>query len=214
MVGHSYGGYTSLAVAGARLDMGSFAAQCATAGADHPGLWLCDRILPHVGDMAALAGLDPVPDGLWPSRSDPRVDAVVSMAGDAVFFGEAGLAEIAVPLMAIGGTADDDSPYMWGTHPTYEYASSAAKVRIALQDAEHMIFTNPCEAIPLLLRLISSEFCSDSLWDRHDAHDLIKQFTTAFLLAELRQDEDAAAALAPGSVAFPRVTYEAQGFDD
>jgi hypothetical protein len=41
---------------------------------------------------------------------------------------------------------------------------------------------------------------------------LIKHVTTAFLLAELKQDTDAAAALAPGNVAFPGVTYEAQGY--
>jgi hypothetical protein len=44
------------------------------------------------------------------------------------------------------------------------------------------------------------------------AHDLISHFTTAFLLAELYQDADAAAALAPDGVHFPGVTYEAQGF--
>jgi hypothetical protein len=43
------------------------------------------------------------------------------------------------------------------------------------------------------------------------AHDLINHFTTAFLLAELYQDADAAA-LAPDAVHFPSVTYEAQGF--
>jgi predicted dienelactone hydrolase len=212
VIGHSYGGYTSLAVAGARLDTGSFAAHCETADADDPGIWLCDALLPHVGDMAELAGLDAVPDGLWPSWSDPRVAAVVSMAGDAYLFGQAGLTEITAPVMAIGGTADDDSPYMWGTYPTFEYVSSPAKVRIALEDAEHMIFTGPCEAIPLLLRFVSSEFCSDRAWNRYDAHDLVKHVTTAFLLAELRRDTDAAAALAPDRVELPGVTYEAQGY--
>jgi len=114
--------------------------------------------------------------------------------------------------MAIGGTADDDSPYTWGTYPTYEHASSPTKVRIALEDAEHMIFAGPCEAIPLLLRFVSGEFCSDRVWDRYEAHDLISHFATAFLLAELKQDPDAATALAPDDVELPGVTYEAQGY--
>jgi hypothetical protein len=50
------------------------------------------------------------------------------------------------------------------------------------------------------------------LWDRSRAHDLINHFTTAFLLAELKHDDAAAAALAPGAVAFPAVTYETSGY--
>ena len=96
----------------------------------------------------------------------PRVDAIVSMAGDAFFFGQTAWQRSAVPVMAIGGTNDSDSPYMWSTHPTYEYASSPRKVRVALEGAEHMIFTGPCEKIHVYLKFFSDEFCSDSSWDR------------------------------------------------
>jgi predicted dienelactone hydrolase len=215
VIGHSYGGYTALVAGGARIDTDGFTAHCDAAYAsDHPSAWLCDKLMPHVADMAALAGLDAVPDGLWPEWADPRVDAVVPMAGDAFFFGQAGLAEMTVPVMAIGGTADEDSPYTWGTYPTYEYVSSPAKVRIALEGAQHMIFTGPCERVPLLmrLRLVSGEFCADPGWDRYYAHDLVNHFTTAFLLAELKGDADAAAALAPDAVGFDGMTYEAQGY--
>jgi hypothetical protein len=44
------------------------------------------------------------------------------------------------------------------------------------------------------------------------AHDLINHFVTAFLLAELYDDTDAAAALAPDAVTFPGITYEMTGF--
>lgn len=44
------------------------------------------------------------------------------------------------------------------------------------------------------------------------AHDLINHFATAFLLAELYGDEDAATALAPEAVVFPGITYEATGY--
>ena len=162
--------------------------------------------------MAQLAGLDTLPPGLWPSWSDPRVDAVVSLAGDAYLFGQNGLAGIAVPVLAIGGTADEDTPMSWGAHPTYAYVSSPAKAMVALENAGHMIFTAPCEAIPLLLRFMSAEFCFDPGWDRYQAHNLIKHFTTTFLLAELKQDPQAAAALAPVNVNFPGLTYEAQGY--
>ena len=213
VIGHSYGGYTALAAAGAQIDTGSFEAHCEDARkTEDSTVWLCDMLLPHLADMAELAGLAAIPDGLWPDWSDPRVDAIVPLAGDAFFFGQVGLAEIDVPVLAIGGTADKDSPYLWGTQPTYEFASSPRKARVALNDAEHMIFTNTCESIPLYAKLFVGEFCADSVWDRHEAHGLINHFTTAFLLAELKHDSDAAAVLAPDTAVFPDVTYTAQGY--
>ncbi|PWB69203.1 MAG: hypothetical protein C3F07_20060 [Anaerolineales bacterium] len=213
VIGHSYGGYTSLAAAGARINTPEFKAHCEEASAsDHPATWLCDELLPHLDDMADLAGLESTPDGLWPAWTDPRIAAIVPMAGDAFFFGHEGLAEINVPVMAIGGTKDNDAPYEWGTHPAYEYASSPGKVLISLTDAEHMIFTNPCEKVPFYLKLFSREFCSDPDWDRNYAHELVSHFTTAFLLTELKQDSAASDALVPSGIELPGMKYEAQGY--
>lgn len=117
------------------------------------------------------------------------------------------LGAVTVPVMAIGGTLDKDTPYMWGTHPTYEFVSSPAKVRVALVDAEHMIFTGPCEAVPVLLRFVSSEFCSDPGWDRNYAHNLINHFTTAFLLDTLKGDQSAHETLLPEQVQFDGIEY-------
>ena len=196
---------------GAQMDTAGFKALCETAyEANDPSAWLCDELLPHLADMADLAGLDSTQEGLWQQTwSDPRVRAVVPLAGDAFFFGQDGLAEITVPVMAIGGTLDRDAPYMWGTHPTYEHVSSSTKVRVALVDAEHMIFTGPCEATPVLLRFISGEFCSDPGWDRNYAHALTKHFTTAFLLDTLKGDPVAHEALLPDAAQFAGIEYTA-----
>ena len=209
VIGHSYGGYTALTAGGAQIDTGGFEALCETAyNENDPNTLLCDKVLPHMADMADWAGLDSLPERLWQQAwADPRVDAIVPLAGDALFFGQEGLAEITVPVLAIGGTRDGDSPYMWGTYPTYEHASSATKARIALVDAEHMIFTGPCEATPLLLRLVSGEFCSDPGWDRPYAHDLIRHLSTAFLLDVLKGDPAAHAALLPDAARFAGIEY-------
>lgn len=213
VIGHSYGGYTALALAGARLDIGGMEALCAAAReAGDLNAWLCDLVVPRVADMAELMGLDAAPEGLWPGWGDSRVDAIVSMAGDAYFFGEMGLAEITVPVMALGGTADTGTPYAWGTHPTYEYVSSPTKARVAFEDAEHMIFGATCEALPWFTEIGFDAYCSDPVWDVNYAHNVAGHFIAAFLLAELTQDADAAAALAPDAVEFPGVTYDAQGF--
>ena len=199
VIGHSYGGYTALAAAGARIDGAAFASACETTYRTEGRLtFLCDALLPRWSDMAALAGVEPE-TALWPAWGDPRVDAVVSMAGDSAMFGERGLSEITVPVMAIGGTADVDSPFEWGTELTYEHVSSERKVEVGLEGAQHMIFAGGCESTRRILNLVSLGFCSDPGWDRGAARDLVRHYTTAFLLAELTSDADAGAALASGA---------------
>jgi hypothetical protein len=113
--------------------------------------------------------------------------------------------------MAIGGTSDTDTPYTWGTQPTYEFASSPRKAKVSLDGAGHMIFTGPCDQMRRIVKIVPGGFCSDRGWDRHRAHALIRHFTTAFLLAELTDDAAAAAALAPTESNFPDLSYEAEG---
>lgn len=213
VIGHSYGGYTALAAAGAPINMESMAALCESAlEAADPAAWLCDLVLPYVTEMAALAGLDAAPEGDWPVWADPRVDAIVPMAGDAYLFDPAGLAEIDIPVLAMGGTLDTGTPYHWGPLRTYEHVSSERKVQVGFENAEHMIFSSTCDVLPFYTEVGFDNGCIDHVWDMARAHDLINHFTTAFLLAELYQDTDAAAALAPAGVDFAGVTYEAQGF--
>jgi predicted dienelactone hydrolase len=212
VVGHSYGGYTALAAAGAGLDSTRLREICEAAPSGDPIAFQCEALAPRIGDMAAAAGLDEAPGGLWPSWGDVRVDAAVALAGDAVMFGEAGMAAVEVPVMAIGGTADVDSPYAWGTRLAYEAASSQRKVEIGLEGAEHMIFTGPCEASRRVLTILREPFCADPAWERAEAHDLVRHYTTAFLLAELKDDADAASVLAPEAIAFPSVRYAATGY--
>jgi predicted dienelactone hydrolase len=213
VVGHSYGGYTALAAAGARLDTAAFEATCdAASESDDPVIFLCDAILPRAGQMADLAGLDEVPAGLWPTVADPRVDAVVSVAGDAAVFGNAGLGEITVPVMAIGGTADVDSPFTWGTELTYEHIASTSKVEIGFEGGAHMLFAGECDVVRRIMSLVSLGFCSDPAWDRGEAHDLVKHYVTSFLEAELKEDRTASRELMPGGPLPPGVTYRAEGY--
>ena len=70
-----------------------------------------------------------------------------------------------------------------------------------------------CGGRPLLfLSFFMGAFCSDSHSDRNQAHDLVKHFTTAFLLAILKQDPAAGAALRSDRVDFPGVEFISEGF--
>ena len=135
------------------------------------------------------------------------------MSCDAFLFDKAGLSTITIPMMAMGGTADTGAPYDWGTKPSYDYASSAQKALVGFVGAEHMFVSTPCENMPWIVNNPYYVYlCFDPVWDKHRALDLAHHFSTAFLLAELKADADAAAALAPDSVVFPGIEYEAAGF--
>ncbi len=194
VAGHSYGGYAAQVLGGARLDTRSLHDACADARRpDDAGVFLCDALQPHLADMAARAGLPAVPQGLWPDWSDDRVDAVVSMAGDAVMFGAPGLRSLRVPVAALGGTADQDTPYATGARLTFDHTESARAVQVGLVGAQHFAFTGPCASARRVMTVIPFGFCDDPAWNRATARDVIAQYVTAFLLAELSGAETAAA---------------------
>jgi predicted dienelactone hydrolase len=208
VVSHAYGGYTALAMAGAQYDLAAYNARCAQLPEDDWLSFLCAPLVPKEADMAARAGLDPMPQGLWPSFGDPRVTAIIPMAGDSYLFDQAGLSKITIPMMAIGGTADTGTPYEWGSKPAYDYASSAQKALVTFVGAEHIIVGTPCENMPWVSQHPAYVwFCFDPVWDKERALDLIHYFSTAFLLDTLKGDQEAHAALLPDAVSFPGIEY-------
>ncbi len=208
VAGHSYGGYTTLAMAGAQYDLAAFNARCAQLPADDPNTVLCTSIVPKEAEMAARANLDPMPQDLWPSMGDVRVTAILPMAGDSWIFDKAGLAKITIPMMAMGGTADTSTPYLWGAKPAYDNASSAQKALVTFIGSEHMIFTTPCANEPWIVDTpVYGWACFDPVWDKRRVLDLIDHFSTAFLLDTLKGDKAAHAALLPDAVNFPGVEY-------
>jgi predicted dienelactone hydrolase len=214
VAGHSYGGYTALAMAGAQYDLAAYNARCAQLPADDPNAFLCAPIVPKEAEMAARAGLDPMTEGLWPSFGDPRVTAIIPMAGDSYLFDKTGLSKITVPMIAIGGTADTGTPYDWGSKPSYDNVSSTKKALVTLEGAEHAITTS-CEGMPWMSETPFYQWiCFDPVWDKDRGLDLINHFSTAFLLAELKGDADAATALAAENVSFPGVQYQETGYGE
>lgn len=82
------------------------------------------------------------------------------------------------------------------------------KILVTFENANHMIFANDCEAMDWLLDIGAFWICSDPVWDMDRAPGLTNHFTTAFLLATLKDDAEAAAVLAPDAVTFPGIIYE------
>jgi len=207
VVGHSYGGYTALAAAGARFDFTAYKTRCAALTADDPLNFFCAPI-PNESDMAERAGLDEVPSGLWPSVGDPRIKAAISMAGDAYPFDQRGLAELEVPIMAMGGTIDDGTPYTWGAKLTYDHVGSENKTLITFPGAGHMLFLDPCENLPWVENSVYRDaICTDAVWDTRPL-DVVTHYTTAFLRDTVDADPGARAALAGQQPDLDNVEYD------
>jgi predicted dienelactone hydrolase len=206
VVGHSYGGYTALAAAGAQFDFAAYKDRCAALAADDPLNFFCAP-LSNESDMAMRAGLDEVPSGLWPSFGDPRITAAISLAGDAYLFDQRGLAELEVPVMAMGGTIDEGTPYTWGAKLTYDHAGSTNKTLVSFPGAGHFLFLDPCETLPWVENSVYRDaICSDAVWDTRPL-DIVMHYTTAFLRDTLDADPKARGVLAGQQPQLDNVEY-------
>ncbi len=93
-VGHSAGGYTVLALAGARPELQRLADHCTRERAEDP--IFCDR---RAGEAAATASAPP-------SLADPRVRAVVALAPLGALFSAKSLAAVHIPVAIYGAEKD------------------------------------------------------------------------------------------------------------
>jgi len=188
VLGHSYGGYTALAVAGARYDLDDLAERCADVEDEFTAAYFCSTFLDQRDTLS-----DP------PVLADDRVDAVVALAGDAYLFGSKGLANITVPVLSVGGTADSGTPWDWGSNLSHQHVSGQ-RFLVGFEGGEHFLPMASCADMPwtaLLPEFEQGYICNDPAWDKQAALDHVHQFTTAFLQATLRQDPVAIEALAP-----------------
>ena len=112
--GYSFGGYNTLALSGARIDSAYYLAQCPEPDPTTKSVlflmssYSCipasnwDEYAAHAPE--AITASD---DGLWQPMTDPRIQAVMPLAGEGWWlFGERGLAAVDRPTLMIVATAD------------------------------------------------------------------------------------------------------------
>ncbi|MBL8156806.1 MAG: hypothetical protein JNM70_21695 [Anaerolineae bacterium] len=213
LMGISSGGWTALVGAGARMDLSG----CPIFESQAPGAsWTgdCQAFVPQQKEIASLFGMEAVPAALWPAYNDPRVDALIAMAPDGDIWGAdyQGVASVLVPTLVIASSADSANVPEFSSYPIYEHLGSSSKARVVFANADHPIARDQCSATPWLVDIGIFWLCSDPVWDKNRAQDLVNHFTTAFLLDVLKGDKEAHAALAPDAVSFPGITYTAEGF--
>lgn len=206
VTGLSGGGYTSMMAGGGHLSLSNLELNCRDFPEDEG---FCKQVPEHLQELAALAGLDTVPEGDWSSWGDSRVDAIVPIApGPGAFRATT----VFVPTMLILGSADTTTPTSTIGYPAWEDLSIENKTLVEFINGGHAIGALKCSTAPWLGAIGFYWACSDLVWDMDRAHDLVDHFATAFFLSQLKGDTDAAAALAPDAVNFPAIRYETTGY--
>jgi predicted dienelactone hydrolase len=133
---------------------------------------------------------------------------VISLAGDAYQFDQRGLAEIKIPIMVMGGTIDEGTPYTWGAKLTYDHVASKNKSLITFTGAGHNLFVDPCDNLPWTQSFSYREpFCADAVWGTRRPLDIVMHYTTAFLRETLNADAKARASLTRKQPQIDRVEY-------
>ncbi len=120
IVGHSFGGWTTLATSGANIDLPGLTAYCESS-------------------YDFLCGLSSDPD-----LSDDRVWAAVPLAPvGAISFG-AGLANVQVPILIIAGIQDYTTPWETEAKPIFAHLDTTPAHLAGLDRVGHYSFAVPC----------------------------------------------------------------------
>ncbi len=176
IMGHSFGGYTTLAVSGAIIDTDVVAATCSSSGG-----WLCS----HVASWAA----DHPDQTVW-DQSDPRAWAAVAFAPAAYETLSAGLGLIDIPTQIQAGDLDTTTPWPGTVQPIWEGLQVSPRAAAHIDGAGHFSFSDACTILPTYPE------CSGDFREPADVHDISRTLALAWALAA-QGDPDAQAWLPP-----------------
>lgn len=190
VIGHSFGGYTTIATLGGEVDMLAIHARCAELGEDGwRDEWaFCDRITDS--DLDEARACDPC------ALADRRIDVAVAMApAFAEFFVAGSLAEIDTPTLFLAGTLDDPwSPEYVGAG-YFDRIGGDAKSIWSIAGASHYSFSNACTIE--ILRNLPLFDCRDDVIDPERGFDIMREAVTAFVGVHLGTAPEWVAALEP-----------------
>lgn len=197
--GHSFGGYTSLAVAGAHLQPPpQFMPDCSKAKPDD---LLCQEI--------KAAG--PLP---W-DLSDKRVKIAVPLAHCLTQAFEPGsLKKMNGPVMLQAATGDKTCDPVAEAQATYKLLGSP-KSLVVLQGGDHFSYSNICELMPLMPAAYKKQFealCSGKIQPPIDTSlAIVSHYAAAAFDIYLRDQSTLRGEFAPGVVSGSPVELQSEG---
>ena len=172
VVGHSNGGYTALAVGGARPTPGADAAHCR----QHPD----DTRFCGFGGATTREAAREV--GHLPDLRDPRVRSLVLLAPNAAFFTDDALAAVTVPVLVYAAEQDDLTRVQYHAE---RLARAIPQVECVLVNgAGHFSFV---ASFPWALKILAGDAARDTVsFDRDAFHQVMNREIAAFFDRTLR----------------------------
>jgi predicted dienelactone hydrolase len=176
VVGHSNGGYTALAVAGAQPTTSAAAAHCR----EHPD----DANFCGSGGAAAREADREI--GRLPELRDPRIRSIVLMAPHAARFTDDALAKVMVPVLVYAAEKDDLTRVRYHAE---RLAKTLPHVEcVVVKGAGHFSFV---ASFPATLKLVAGAGARDpDGFDRDAFHEVLNREIVGFFNRTLRPGGD------------------------
>lgn len=185
--GHSFGGYTTLAVGGVRIDVPAIDAACA---ADTTGA--CDDWTEPRRQLALAGFFDERVDLLVP-MAPWRVEGVVPVGGTDT---------IALPTLLITAALDETTPNLEDGDPIWQGFSAPHHLRADFATAGHFTFSIACE-----LGFPEGDGCGPDYLPVEEAYDAINALTLAWARHHLFGDDGVLPLLSDPSLTSSDLTF-------
>ncbi len=200
LIGYSYGGYSSLNVAGIGLDSNHTRSYCAGL----PAAFFPCAMLPFLPGLESVRGSSVI-------KPDPRVKAVFVMAPyGGLWMSESQLGAMRLPLFIGAGSEDDVAVPSRDALMMYAKSGSSPKYLLTLEGARHHPWV-VCP--PEVIGTADEHNCRETVWNRTRAHALTQHFATAFFKRFLKSQSEFEPYLTPDVLGVPDKTgfrFEAQ----
>ncbi|MEA5602862.1 alpha/beta hydrolase [Nostoc sp. UHCC 0252] len=147
IVGQSFGGYTALALAGAKINFEKLQASCPT----------FENTL-NVSLLLQCLAIN-LPSSSYNNLSEPRIKAVIAMNPvDSSIFGQASLSQIKIPVMIVSGSADTVTPALPEQIQPFIWLTTQNKYLALINGGTHFstIAESPNAAVPVPTQAIGS----------------------------------------------------------
>ena len=190
VIGHSFGGYTALAIAGARMDYANLRANC-----DSSAFVYSEANTSMLLQCTALAA----PEQFAIPVEDDRIKAVIAMNPvTSSVFGPAGFSQLDIPSLLIAGSSDPVAPALAEQIQPFTWLNRQADVPdhyLALIEGGSHLYDPPTlesADVSLANGLVSA--------DIELAYDYLKSLSLAFMQAEVVGDRTYLDALGPAYI--------------
>lgn len=175
VIGQSFGGYTALALAGAKINQTSLELECAN----------LDQSLNLSLLLQCQADRLPAEDL---SLQDPRVDAAIAInPASSAIFGIDGFRNIDIPLMVVSGSADTVTPALIEQIRPFTWLNNSNRYLLMIRQATHFSMMGISETNSEVLQLPPNVIGPAPELAQHYANVL----ALLFLQGYLEQDETA-----------------------